>query len=138
MLTYTILQKSSFLIFIIWILSFFHKVNNWIFYLLQLSLAGLFITSCLFWNNPIKFSNYHKIDAATVRITLCLTIIYTLFFNTPSMPFLYMYFILIGFLILSFLASTYYSDIHWCSEKHIFYHLFLHYYGWLIGLYAIV
>jgi hypothetical protein len=138
MLTYTILQKSSFLILIVWILSFFHKVNHWIFYLLQLSLAGLFISSCLFWNNQIKQSNYHKIDAIIVRITLILSIVYTLLFNTPSTMFLCMYFIVLCFLILSFLASTYYSNLYWCSEKHIFYHLFLHYYGWLIGLYAIV
>jgi len=134
---YRILQKTSLLILLTAILSFFHNVKHSVFYLLQITLFLLFITSSLFWKNPVNKSVIHRIDAVIVRIAITLCIIYTFFYNTPSYPFLCMYYIILGLFTLSFICSDYYSSLEWCCENHIAYHSLLHYFGWIIGLYAI-
>jgi hypothetical protein len=137
MIDFRILQKMSFLLLFTLILSFFHKVKHGIFYFLQIILGILFITSSLFWNNPIRNSGIHRMDAFIVRIAITLCILYTFMYNIPESFFLYIYFIILGLFILSFLGSNHYSEIEWCCENHILYHSLLHYYGWIIGLFAI-
>jgi len=134
---FRILQKMSFLLLLTFILSFFHRVKHEIFYFLQIIVGILFLTSTLFWNNPVRNSLIHRLDASIVRIAITLCILYTLIYNIPESSFLYIYFIILGLFILSFLGSNYYSRIEWCCENHILYHSFLHYYGWIIGLFAI-
>ena len=90
-------------------------------YILASFLIPIIISSQLFWSNPIKQSNIHKIDAIIARIVIISFLFYTLFYKFQSSFLL----VLLASAI-SFYLSNYYSNKEWCSNKHLICHAFLH------------
>jgi hypothetical protein len=85
----------------------------------------------LFWNNPIRNSKIHKIDAIIAKIVILSFIIYTLIYK---LKFSYL-FVLSGMSI-SFYFSNKFSNIEWCCNKHLLWHGFLHIFGFIGMFYA--
>jgi len=90
-------------------------------YILALFIIPTIICSQLFWNNPIKQSNIHKIDAIIAKITILSFIIYTLLYKFKIS---YLFVLLAS--IVCFYFSNYYSNKEWCSNQHLFFHGLLH------------
>ena len=91
------------------------------------------IVSVLFWSNPIKDSQMHKIDRLVARITITSFILYMLFYKNNSLKHLYFYLFLILAIAIAFYASHYYSSREWISNKHILSHGLAHILG-IIGI----
>jgi hypothetical protein len=98
-----------------------HKIKSIIEYILAFFLIIIIIFSQLFWNNPIKSSCIHKIDAIIAKIGIISFISYTIIkkFKFSFIP------ILLAIFIASYL-SNYYSKQLWCSNKHLISHGSLH------------
>jgi hypothetical protein len=129
------LQKTSTFILILFIASFAHEPKHWMFYIFQILLPLLFLTSYMFWGNPIKDGFWHIADRMLVRVMLLLSVIYTIFYNTPVWTDVYI--LLVGLFFISALGSKYYSGLEWGSLDHIRMHAFLHYYGFILGIFTI-
>jgi hypothetical protein len=99
-------------------------------YILALLLI-IIIFSQIFWNNPIKNSIMHKIDAITAKIGILSFIFYTLIYKFKTSYLL----VLLG-LCISFYFSNKYSTQEWCCDKHILCHGLLHIYCFIGSLYA--
>lgn len=90
-------------------------------YILALLLIIIIIFSRIFWNNPIKNSIMHRIDAITAKIGILSFIFYTLIYKFKISYLL----VLLGTCI-SFYFSNKYSTQEWCCDKHIICHGLLH------------
>ncbi len=102
-------------------------------YFLATLLVICSIISILFWTNPIKNSQMHKLDKLVARITITIFILYILFYKqlkTNSLT--YIYFYLLGGTI-AFYTSHYYSSKNWTSNEHILSHVIAHILG-IIGI----
>jgi len=130
-----LLQKTSTFILILWIASFAHTPQHWMFYGIQGLCPILYLTSYMFWGNPIKNGDWHIVDRTLVRVLFALSVIYTIFYNTPAQ--MDVYILLIALFIVSALGSKYYSEIGWRSHDHIQMHAFLHYYAFLLGFFVV-
>lgn len=130
-----LLQKTSFLILIIFATSFLHSPKHEIFIGFQILVLALFVTSYFFWADPIKNGFWHIWDSRIVRATLAVSILYTIFYNTPKS--MEMYGVVLLLFITAFIGSTHYSAIEWSSQNHLHMHAMLHYYGFLIALYTV-
>jgi hypothetical protein len=120
------------LLLIISLIYFIYCKNNSILeYILASFLIVTIVCSQLFWNNPIRYSNIHKIDAIIAKIVIISFIVYTLIYKFK----LSYLFILIA-LFTSFYFSNKYSSQEWCSNKHIFCHGLLHIFCFIASLYA--
>ena len=86
--------------------------------ILAIFLIITIIFSQLFWNNPIKNSLIHKIDA---KIVICSFVLYTLLYK-----FTFIFLLVVLSVGISFYFSNYYSRQEWCSNNHIFCHGLLH------------
>ena len=100
-------------------------------YVFVLFLIIIIIFSQLFWNNPIKNSQIHKIDAIIAKISIISFILYTLIYK-----FRYHCLFIILFGTISFYFSNYYSKQQWCSNNHIFCHGLLHILCFIFTLYT--
>jgi hypothetical protein len=60
---------------------FFIKDKPYIEYILIIFLIIIIILSQLFWSNPIKNSQIHKIDAIIAKIVIILFMVYTLIYK---------------------------------------------------------
>jgi hypothetical protein len=100
-------------------------------YILALLLIIIIIFSQFFWNNPIKNSIMHKIDAITAKIGILSFIFYTLIYKFKTSYLL----VLLG-LCISFYFSNKYSTQEWCCNKHILCHGLLHICCFIGSLYA--
>jgi len=89
------------------------------------------ICSQLFWNNPIKNSIIHKIDAFISKIVICLFILYTIIYK-----FTIGFLIILVAIIISFYFSNYYSNKEWCSNNHIICHGLLHIFCFIGTIYT--
>jgi hypothetical protein len=118
---------------IIYFLFYEKKVKHkpFIEYVLAGFLIPVIITAQLFWNNPIKYSRIHKIDAIFAKIGISTLLLYTLLYK---FHFSCLFIILPG--SLSVYLSNYYSKKEWCSNKHIFFHGLLHVCCFLTTLYT--
>ena len=123
------------------LISFFYflfitqKLNNnpsWLEYVLASFLIITIVFSQLFWSNPIKQSNIHKIDAIIAKIVIFSFILYTLLYK-----FKYSYLLVLLAIALSFYFSNHYSTKEWCSNKHLCCHGCLHIFCFLATFYAI-
>jgi hypothetical protein len=130
------LRYTNLLLFI----SFFYflfitqKSNNnppWLEYVLASFLIITIIFSQLFWSNPIKQSNIHKIDAIIAKIVIFSFILYTLYYK-----FKYNYLLILLAIAISFYFSNHYSTKEWCSNKHLCCHGSLHIFCFLATFYA--
>jgi hypothetical protein len=92
------------------------------------------ILSQLFWNNPIKGSLVHRLDAYVAKISILYFIAYTLLSKKRSTTYL----IVLSSLIFSAYMSNYHSKREWCGELHIAYHACVHVCCVLASLYAFI
>lgn len=111
---------------IIPILYFLFKIqylneNSKIEFALALLLILTIIFSQLFWNNPIKDSFIHKMDAIIAKIAI---ISFTLYTFVYKFHFSYLFILLV--ICISFYFSNKYSNKQWCCDEHLFYHGLLH------------
>jgi phosphatidylserine synthase len=122
------------LLLILSILYFFYNKDEktpYMEYLLVSFLIPIIITSQIFWNNPIKGSKIHKIDALISKTAIISFIVYVLIYKFSFIRL----FILLG-IIVSFYFSNYYSNKEWCCNKHIFYHGLLHIFCFISTFYT--
>ena len=84
-------------------LYFFSKNSN-IEFILSLLLIITIIASQFFWNNPVKDSIIHKIDAIIAKIVILLFILYTIIYK-----FKFSYLFILLAILVSFYFSNYYS-----------------------------
>jgi hypothetical protein len=108
-----------------------HEETPYIEYVLASFLIVTIIFSQLFWNNPIKQSTIHKIDAIIAKIVIFSFIVYTLLYKF-MLSFL---FILFAIAISSY-YSNYYSKQEWCSNHHLCWHGSLHIFCFIASFYA--
>ena len=90
-------------------------------YVLASFLVATIIASQLFWENPVRGSTVHRIDAVIAKIVIFSCIFYTLVYKF-KISFL-------GVLLaiaVSFYFSNYYSNKEWCCNGHIVCHGSLH------------
>lgn len=85
-----------------------------------------FITSILFWRNPVRNSTIHKIDSIVARIAILLFIPYTIFFKQLSLVFLLTYLLFLFLAFITINLSDKASSKEWCGKDHIFYHGLFH------------
>jgi hypothetical protein len=104
-----------------------HKIE----YLLSLFLIITIIFSQLFWNNPIKQSKIHRIDAIIAKITIFSFILYTIIYK-----FKFTYLFVLLAISISFYFSNYFSNQEWCSNKHLVCHGCLHIFCFIATFYA--
>jgi len=100
-------------------------------YLLSLFLIITIIFSQLFWNNPIKQSKIHRIDAIIAKITIFSFILYTIIYKFKST-----YLFVLLAISISFYFSNYFSNQEWCSNKHLVCHGCLHIFCFIATFYA--
>lgn len=100
-------------------------------YILAGFLVITIILSQLFWNNPIKGSKIHKIDAFFAKIVIFSFILYVLLFK-----FHIIFLFILFFIALFFYFSNYYSSLEWISKKHVIFHGLLHIFCFLGTIYA--
>ena len=109
------------------------KEKHAIEYLLASFLIITIIFSQLFWNNPIKHSNIHKIDAVIAKIVIFSFIFYTIIYK-----FKVSYLLVLLAIALSFYFSNYFSNQEWCSSQHLFCHGCLHIFCFIATFYAFI
>jgi len=107
------------------------KKKPYVEYILASFLILTIVFSQLFWNNPIKQSKIHKIDAIIAKIVIFSFILYTLFYK-----FKFSYLLVLLAIATSFYFSNYYSNQEWCSNKHLFCHGSLHIFCFIATFYA--
>ena len=98
---------------------------------LATSLIGTIVFSQLFWNNPIKHSIIHKIDAIIAKIVIASFILYTLIYK-----YRFSYLLVLSAITISFYFSNHYSSQEWCSNKHLCCHASLHIFCFIATFYA--
>ena len=98
---------------------------------LATSLVGTIVFSQLFWNNPIKHSIIHKIDAIIAKIVIASFILYTLIYK-----YRFTYLLVLSAIAVSFYFSNHYSSQEWCSNKHLCCHASLHIFCFVATFYA--
>ena len=107
------------------------KKKPYVEYVLASFLILTIVFSQLFWNNPIKQSKIHKIDAIIAKIVIFSFILYTLFYK-----FKFSYLLVLLAIATSFYFSNYYSNQEWCSNKHLFCHGSHHIFCFIATFYA--
>ena len=100
-------------------------------YIFAASLILTIVFSQLFWNNPIKKSIIHKIDAIIARIVIITFIVYTLIYK-----FKFSFLLILLAIAISFYFSNYYSNKEWCCNKHIICHGLLHIFCFIATFYT--
>lgn len=100
-------------------------------YLLVCFLIITIVFSQLFWNNPIKQSKIHKIDAIIAKIVILSFILYTIIYK-----FKVSYLLVLLAIAISFYFSNYFSNQEWCSSQHLFCHGCLHIFCFIATFYA--
>jgi len=102
-------------------------------YLLAFLLLLVMICSQLFWNNPIKGSIIHKIDALVAKSTIVCFVSYVIFYK-----FKLSFLVCILALVLSFCVSHYFAMKEWCCNEHLFCHGCLHLISFFSTFYAFI
>jgi len=85
-----------------------------------------FITSILFWRNPVRNSTIHEIDSIVSRIAILIFVIYTLFFKQLRLVFLVTYLLFVFLAFITSKLSDKAASKEWCSTDHILYHGLFH------------
>jgi hypothetical protein len=83
------------------------------------------LTSLLFWYSGKENSFFHKLDAKWMRIVVLYGVI-SILKKTPTNMEKILLVILCILCFITLLYSDYFSNILWCSYKHITTHLILH------------
>jgi hypothetical protein len=119
--------------FIFFILNSKKNINE---ILLSICLIITFLTSQLFWNNPIRYSIIHKLDGFIAKISIIYFLIYTIFYKKLNNYLLYSYLFFMLCALIFFYLSDYYSNIEWCGAIHIYYHSISHIFCFIGSLYS--
>lgn len=96
----------------------------------------LWISTILFWKNPIQHSILHKIDAIIAKSCFVYYIGYTFTNKTLENIYFMSYIGCIGGMCTSFYLSNRASTKKWCSLDHIFYHGLLHLFAFGLSVHA--
>ena len=115
------LRCTNILLIIPFLIFIFNKEKPLAEYLLSALLIITIIFSQLFWNNPIKYSITHKVDAIIAKISICSFFLYTVIYK-----FKFSYLLVLLGVFISFYFSNYYSTQQWCSTQHLCCHGILH------------
>jgi hypothetical protein len=103
--------------------------------ILEAILASLLIVaiifSQIFWDNPIKKSRIHVIDAIVAKIVILSFVMYTLIYK-----FRISYLLVLLAIFISFYFSSKYSNQEWCCNKHLICHGLLHIFCFVATFYA--
>jgi hypothetical protein len=105
--------------------------------LLRTNILLVFLSSQLFWSNPVKGCLYHKIDAFLVRLLGFNIILHSYLIIKKSTKRFILFLLTLFLFLLIILYSDYYSYLNWCNNKHIFIHIFVHLYAILIMIFFI-
>lgn len=105
--------------------------------LLRGNILLVFLSSQLFWSNPVKSCLFHKIDAFLVRLLGLNIILNSYLIFKKSMKRFILFLLTLILFILIILYSDYYSYLNWCHNKHIYIHSFVHLYGFLVMMFFI-
>ena len=89
------------------------------------------IFSQLFWNDPIKDSMIHKIDAIIAKIAIVSFTLYTFVYK-----FHFSYLFILLAICISFYFSNKYSNKQWCCDEHLYWHGLLHLFCFIGTFYA--
>ena len=111
------LRYTNLLLVITLLYFLLNKNKQFMEYVLASSLIPTIIFSQFFWNNPIKQSIIHKIDAIIAKTVIISCITYTLLYK-----FRFSFLIILLAIAISFYFSNYYSNEEWCSNQHIICH----------------
>ena len=115
------------------LIPFFIYIENrdfhWIQYIVHKCILCLWITSVLFWYNPVKYGWTHSLDKCVVVSFAILSIGYVLFCKKMHRILWFLYGAILTFCAYFLSMSHYYSSLEWCSREHILYHLVLHFFG---------
>ena len=111
---------------------YLNKIIKIEFFLVCLLILSIFCSQ-LFWNNPIKNSIIHKIDAFVAKIVIITFIIYTLIYK-----FKISFLLILLAIAISFYFSNYYSNKEWCSNQHICCHGLLHIFCFIGTFFAFI
>ena len=135
--THKLLYTSSHLFLVPFFIYFFTEQSR-IQSILFSSLFSNFVFSIAFWNNPIKGSMVHRIDAAAARTSIAMMLIYiTIFRNLSWMGYIW-YALSILTMALFFYMSNIYSSYEWCCIEHILCHFMAHIFAFISILFAIL
>ena len=105
-------------------------------FLLAAMLLVVIYFSQQFWQNPIKHSQIHRIDAIFAKMTLLTFIVYTFYkFSNSFVHSLSSCLVLIA-IATSFYFSNKYSNEEWCSNNHLCCHGLLHIFCFIATFYA--
>jgi len=106
---------------------------QWVDHALTSLLSATIAMSQLFWDNPVKHSLIHKIDAIIAKIVICTFILYTI-----SCRYRVSYLGILVCLFVSFYFSHYHSSKEWCSTNHIVWHGIFHIFCFISSMYAFI
>jgi hypothetical protein len=121
---YMRITSAFFILPLIYFFSTTRKVSfEWV---LASLLVVVTATSQLFWNNPVKYTQFHILDTVVAKTTIILFILYTIYCKLSSVSHMISYAVVITCVTLSFLLSSHYSSKTWLCEKHILSHGSLH------------
>jgi Ca2+/Na+ antiporter len=82
--------------------------------------------SALFWYCPDIGSTMHYLDGYFGRLSLLLFTVYMLFLKEIVWWILMAFFLCLAFSLFLFSYSSHYSSESWCSDHHIFCHIWFH------------
>ena len=97
---------------------------------------SIWISTILFWKNPIRNSLIHKIDATIAKSGCIYYICYTLSQKTLENIYVWSYVGCINGMVFTFYLSNRASTKEWCSTDHIFYHGLLHLFAFGLSIHA--
>jgi hypothetical protein len=97
---------------------------------------SVWISTILFWKNPIKNSLIHKVDAMIAKSCCIYYIAYTLSQKNLENIYIWSYVVCINGMIFTFYLSNRASTKEWCSSDHIYYHGLLHLFAYGLSIHA--
>jgi hypothetical protein len=117
---------------------FFIVYSNKNVYEIMLSTCLLltFLSTQMFWNDPIKGSLIHRFDSITSKATITSFIVYTVIKKITTIFLGFSYFIALFIMLYYFYLSNYYSMNLWCCDEHIYYHGLAHIFCFISSLFA--
>ena len=90
-------------------------------FVLASSLVATVTLSQLFWHHPIQHSRIHKVDAIVAKTVILSCVSYTVVYK-----FQYSFLVLLSGIVSSAYFSHHFSNIEWCSDRHLVSHGCLH------------
>ncbi len=115
------------------LIPFFIYIENrdfhWIQSIVHKCILCLWMTSVLFWYNPIKYGWAHSLDKIIVVIFGILSIGYIFLCKNMHRILWFLYGGILTFCVYFLYFSNYYSSLEWCSRDHIIYHLGFHFFA---------